>query len=252
MADSTRHMAHDVTDQVSDTMRSATGRTMDMGRQVQDRVGRMMDEQPLVMGAVGLFIGAAIGALLPSTRAENRLMGDTADKVKDRATGLAAEQFERAQEVAGEVIDRVKEEAESQGLTLDAAKDKARAAASEIGEKVQAVAGKATEAAAGAAGVDNGTPEAGKPGAGTQRAPGQTGPGRQGEAGVRSPADPVVTRTPGGSAFGGEAGASPRGPSPAAAQPSVVSPPPTGPGTSAGQASTGAGVGKPKGGGTLV
>lgn len=150
MAGTARDMAHDVTDQVSGTLRTATGRTMEMGRQVQDRVGRMMDEQPLVMGAVGLFIGAALGALLPTTRVENRLMGDTADRVKDTATGLAAEQFEHAQEVAGDVIDRVKQEAESQGLTLDAAKDKARAAASEIGEKVQAVAGKATETATGA------------------------------------------------------------------------------------------------------
>ncbi|WP_293861289.1 DUF3618 domain-containing protein [uncultured Alsobacter sp.] len=250
--DNARHMASDMGDQVSDTMRTATGRTMDMGRQAQDRMGRMMEEQPLLMGAIGLFVGAALGALLPSTRVENRLMGDTADRVKDTATGLAAEQFEHAQEVAGEVLDRVKDEAASQGLTLDAAKEKAKAAASDIGEKVQAVAGKAAEAAGGAA-----TDGAGRQGTGGQGASGQqgmsgqggqAGAGRQGEAGARSPTDPVVTRTAGGSALGGEAGAASPSPSPAPTRPGVV-PPPAGASSPSGGATA---AGKPKGSGSLL
>jgi hypothetical protein len=44
---------------------------------------------------VGLAIGAAIGALLPRTQAEDELMGDVSDKLKGQTSDFAAEQFEK-------------------------------------------------------------------------------------------------------------------------------------------------------------
>jgi hypothetical protein len=57
-------------------------------------------DQPLVLAGIGLAIGAAIGAALPSTEAEDRLMGDTSDELKERAQNLAAEQYDKAKAMA--------------------------------------------------------------------------------------------------------------------------------------------------------
>jgi hypothetical protein len=49
----------------------------EQGRQGLDYVVR---DQPLILGAIGLAVGAAVGALIPNTEAENRLMGETRDR----------------------------------------------------------------------------------------------------------------------------------------------------------------------------
>ena len=48
-----------------------------------------MQEQPLVAGALGIAAGALLGALLPSTRTEDELVGSHADDIKSAATQRA-------------------------------------------------------------------------------------------------------------------------------------------------------------------
>ncbi len=73
-------------------------------------------DQPLVLAGLGLAIGAALGAALPETEAEERLMGDAAEKVKERAQHLAAEQMQIAKQVGEHVVEEtaklVKQEVE--------------------------------------------------------------------------------------------------------------------------------------------
>jgi ElaB/YqjD/DUF883 family membrane-anchored ribosome-binding protein len=52
-------------------------------------------EQPLVLAGLGLAIGAVLGAVIPSTDTEDRLMGDASDRLKDQARGAAGEQIEK-------------------------------------------------------------------------------------------------------------------------------------------------------------
>lgn len=66
-------------------------------------------DHPIVLGALGVAVGAAIGATLPSTDIENRTLGDARDQLYDAARdargrmGTAAEQaYEEAQRVADE------------------------------------------------------------------------------------------------------------------------------------------------------
>jgi Protein of unknown function (DUF3618) len=66
--------------------------------------------QPLLLAGLGMALGAIIGALIPPTEAEDRLMGKTSDHVKDRASNIANEQIERTKSVA----DRGLNEAEAQ------------------------------------------------------------------------------------------------------------------------------------------
>jgi hypothetical protein len=60
-------------------------------------------EQPLVLAGIGLALGAAIGAALPSTELEDRLMGDTSDELKESAKDIAVDQLDKAKAV-GEKI----------------------------------------------------------------------------------------------------------------------------------------------------
>ena len=62
-------------------------------------------DQPLVLAGLGLAIGAALGAALPETAAEERLMGDAAEKVKDQAQQLASEQMQTAKQVGQHLFD---------------------------------------------------------------------------------------------------------------------------------------------------
>jgi hypothetical protein len=112
-----------------------------------------LQEQPLILAALGVAIGAAVAAVLPSTRTENELLGKTSDRVKDAAAGLAGEQYEKAKTAAASVVSEVSEAAEAAGLTTE----KLRGAASDVTERVKSV-GSAAMQAATAAGKDESRP----------------------------------------------------------------------------------------------
>ena len=92
--------------------------------------------QPLLLGAIGLAVGAGMAAGLPATKIETEFAGDTADRVTAQVKEFASEQANRVTETAKRTLDAVKEEAVVQGLTPEAAKDGAAA----ISEKVKTVA----------------------------------------------------------------------------------------------------------------
>ena len=54
-------------------------------------------EEPIVLAGIGLALGATIGALLPASTTENRLMGEASDDVKERARHLTDKVKEGAQ-----------------------------------------------------------------------------------------------------------------------------------------------------------
>jgi len=91
------------------------------GSSAQHGMNWLLHEQPMVLGGIGLAIGAAIGAMLPTTRTENRLMGEASDKITGQVKDAAQEGYERAQEVAGDTLERAKATAAE---TYDTAKDR--------------------------------------------------------------------------------------------------------------------------------
>jgi len=74
-------------------------------------------DQPLVLAGMGLAVGAAIGALLPRTRAEDQFMGDVSDEVKEQTKEFAGEQFQKAKKVGERAYDAAEQEAERQGVS---------------------------------------------------------------------------------------------------------------------------------------
>jgi hypothetical protein len=88
------------------------GKVAASGRSIMD----FAYEQPLVLVGLGLAIGAAIGAASPSTEAEDELMGETSDALKEQTADLAREHMKKGEAVAERAWQSATEEAEKQGL----------------------------------------------------------------------------------------------------------------------------------------
>ncbi len=107
----------------------------------RDTVSQAMDEYPLAAGAACLGLGLLLGLVLPNTRAEDRMMGETSDQMKRFAKETGREAAERAKHVAQSTAAAAMEEAESQGLTPRQMGEKVQHAASEVKHAVTAEAG---------------------------------------------------------------------------------------------------------------
>jgi hypothetical protein len=103
-----------------------------------------IDRNPLALGGVGLAIGALLASALPPSAAENQLVGDASDRVKDRARETASQQFEAAKDAAQAAFRSAAERAEQEGLTTD----EMRATVEEYAQRARKVAGEAVAAAA--------------------------------------------------------------------------------------------------------
>ena len=108
VADSLRGAAASVTDQVAGGGQGVQARAGELSDQARQGVAWLMREQPLVLGAIGVALGAAVGALLPGTEAEDQLMGQTRDAVADRVQATAQQGYERLKDTAGEHVDHAK------------------------------------------------------------------------------------------------------------------------------------------------
>lgn len=62
----------------------------------------LFERQPLVLGALGLAIGAGVAGAIASTNVENEWAGSLSDEVKDTARNRAEHVAETAQRAAGE------------------------------------------------------------------------------------------------------------------------------------------------------
>lgn len=94
-------------------------RASDLGQRSQqqyyrakDNFSHMAEEQPLLLGALGLAVGSVIGALLPATRREDELMGHTRDDLMARGQRVAREQADQLQASAKRVVDTAQQEAQ--------------------------------------------------------------------------------------------------------------------------------------------
>ena len=61
-----------------------------------DSYRHLLDENPMAAGAIAIAAGAVLGALLPPTRKEDELLGDTRDRLAERARELSAKAAEQA------------------------------------------------------------------------------------------------------------------------------------------------------------
>jgi hypothetical protein len=83
-------------------MHSMQDRTQNMRSDLMDLVQR----QPVALGALALAAGALIGAALPITRYENRLVGPARDRTLARAKELGQREYEHLKETVSSSLER--------------------------------------------------------------------------------------------------------------------------------------------------
>lgn len=79
-------------------------------RQAMDRTRDVYQDQPITMGIVALLAGAALGAVLPTTRRERETLGRTADRMMEEARETGSEMMDKAGHVAERAVKAAKEE----------------------------------------------------------------------------------------------------------------------------------------------
>lgn len=130
-----------------DRMRSTAGGTREWGNRnahaAQDSIYSAIEDHPLVMGALALAVGAALGSAMPRTRTEDDLMGAQADRAKrsartmveaeaDKAMAVAGAVADEGRKIAGEAGEEIDRHASSGDAMVDQASDKARETAERL------------------------------------------------------------------------------------------------------------------------
>jgi ElaB/YqjD/DUF883 family membrane-anchored ribosome-binding protein len=83
--------------------------------QVRDSFETMLRDQPLLLAALGVAAGAALGALLPPTRQEDELMGEASEELGETAKQQMHLQLRKGKRVVEAASDAAKEEVQDTG-----------------------------------------------------------------------------------------------------------------------------------------
>jgi ElaB/YqjD/DUF883 family membrane-anchored ribosome-binding protein len=121
MMQSVADMAGSVVDRGQAASRDMYGYGSSAASGVRDMGSRSVDfvqERPLLLGALGLAVGAVIGMLVPSSRYERRMAGTVRQQLGDAARDLASEARDRAMHVADAVLDTAHDAAQREGLNM--------------------------------------------------------------------------------------------------------------------------------------
>lgn len=98
--DQARDQASGYYSQAKDRATGYYGQARDIAGATYSRVEGTMQNNPLLVGGVGLAIGAAIGAVLPMTAQEQEYLGEARDQLLQQAGEYGHEAMARAREAA--------------------------------------------------------------------------------------------------------------------------------------------------------
>ena len=149
LGDTVRHRAGDTVRGAGGAVRhvsdAAPRRAAGTGHQMRQGLDTLIEDQPLVAGAIAMALGAAVGGALPRSRVEDRILGEKSDRAMETVRTLAKDQGAKLQATASAVADEalsIAGEASAElGAKLpsgdeivDAAESKVREAASRLRE----------------------------------------------------------------------------------------------------------------------
>lgn len=108
-----------VADQVMGQVQERAGQVPAMASGVQQQAQgfwQMLEENPVAVGALGVALGGFAGLMIPETRQEHQLMGETRDRVLGSVQGVVGQTAEKVQQVASEAARTAVDEASAQGI----------------------------------------------------------------------------------------------------------------------------------------
>ena len=93
-----KETASDLASRSTDALSNLGSKAKDGASAVTTRFERMMHDNPLAVGAVAVAAGTAIGLMLPSTRIENEYIGETGERLVEKAEDVARGALDKVQD----------------------------------------------------------------------------------------------------------------------------------------------------------
>ncbi len=116
-ASRTQDRAGQAADRAQDQVSRLGNRVQHQAQRASSGFQRMLQENPLTVGALAIGLGAAAGLAVPQTRQEHEVMGEARDNLVEKAQETAQEAQQKVQSVAQEAQSAAQQEAQNQGLT---------------------------------------------------------------------------------------------------------------------------------------
>lgn len=95
-----KETASDLAHRSTDALGNLGHRVQDTASSLGERCGQMLRENPVACGAVAIAAGTAVGLMLPTTRFESEYIGETSERLMDKAQEVAREAIDKVQNVA--------------------------------------------------------------------------------------------------------------------------------------------------------
>jgi len=95
--------ASETGERLSDSAAHAKDALADQAQQLKGTFETLLREQPLVVGALGIALGALLGASLPRTETEDRALGKHSDKLTTKAKQAATSGYEQVKAAGQDV-----------------------------------------------------------------------------------------------------------------------------------------------------
>ncbi|WP_027170072.1 hypothetical protein [Mesorhizobium sp. WSM3224] len=124
----------------ADTLASSAAAAANTATSATRSAHGLLQDQPLAAAAIGLAIGAAIGAMLPHTEVEDERLGGYRERLRDSAEDTLKEGLDAAKQVAAEAYHTATDEAARQEPSEGTLADKVigvKAAADKTDESVR-------------------------------------------------------------------------------------------------------------------
>ncbi|MEX3013958.1 DUF3618 domain-containing protein [Gymnodinialimonas hymeniacidonis] len=129
-------------------LRRQTARSVQQG---SDAAADFYDRQPLVVGALAVAIGAALGGALPRSKVEDDLMGTQSDALFSEAERVFEEEKAKAMAVGQSVKEEAKDIASETKSDLDSGAPGEKSAAQAVSDKAKSAVHRVADAAETAA-----------------------------------------------------------------------------------------------------
>ncbi len=133
-----------------DVLSERSARLARQARDLPHELDEAVRDHPLVLGALGIAVGAALGASFPASSLESRAMGGAREQLGEAAQGVAG----RLTDAAERALEEAKRTAERHGVSGESVREMARDAA---GAFVSAAAGRDAQRSGSGSGGASGT-----------------------------------------------------------------------------------------------
>lgn len=131
---------HDIRDATRESVTSAAETGADVGSRAKSTFLDALEREPLVIGALGVAVGAAIGAMLPATRTEQEYLGAASSEAREMAANALSEGLDKATHVAKGVYSAARDEADRQNASGKSTAEKVASVANAAGSELKAAA----------------------------------------------------------------------------------------------------------------